>query len=239
LLHGRGETREERAGLFAWLGPSGLARAWERLVSPPIVREREAYLTETELSAINQSLALVPFRGVVVVCPYMPNPYAGGDSAARIERYTETLMRDVLPAVYERIPAASKEPQKTGIAGVSLGGAVALEVYVRRPALFGCLGTVQGAYGKALAPALARRIAEAAGLPERSVYVATSDSDPYCAANERLSRELETRGVPVRFSRRKGPHSQGWLVEIGSLELLSWHDRALRGQGETGRVRGG
>jgi predicted esterase len=237
LLHGLGETRDERAGRFAWLEPYGLARAWERLITPPVAREREAYVPDAELETLNRSLARDPFRGLVVVCPYMTNPYAGGDPAARLERYTETLVRDVLPAVYERVPAASKAPRATGVAGVSLGGAVAIEVYLRRPAQFGTLGTVQGAYGAGLGVVLGRRIAQAEGVPGRSVYVSTSDGDPYCTANERLARELETQSVPVRYSRRKGPHSQGWLIEIGSLELLAWHDRALRGDVETGRVR--
>jgi enterochelin esterase-like enzyme len=142
----------------------------------------------------------------------------------------------MLPAVRERVSAASREPAHTGIAGVSLGGAVALEVFVRKPRLFATLGTVQGAYGVNLGALFARRIVEAESVPGRAVYVSTSHGDPYRAANERLARELEQRGMPTRLSVRKGPHSQAWLIEIGSLELLLWHDRALRGEVETGRV---
>jgi enterochelin esterase-like enzyme len=173
---------------------------------------------------------------MVVVCPFMPNPYSGGDGGARLERYASALERDILPAVRERVSAASREPAHTGVAGVSLGGAVALEVFVRKPALFATLGTVQGAYGANLAATFARRISDAEAVPGRAVYVSTSHGDPYRAANERLARELEKRSVSTRLSVRKGPHSQGWLVEIGSLELLLWHDRALRGQLETGRA---
>jgi predicted esterase len=236
LLHGLGETRDERAGLFAWVGPYGLSRAWERLQHPPLVRERESYLAEPELDALNQSLSARPFQGPVVVCPFMPNPYAGGGSGNRLERYAKALEQEMLPAVRERVSAASREPAHTGIAGVSLGGAVALEVFVRKPRLFATLGTVQGAYGVNLGALFARRIVEAESVPGRAVYVSTSHGDPYRAANERLARELEQRGMPTRLSVRKGPHSQAWLIEIGSLELLLWHDRALRGEVETGRV---
>ena len=236
LLHGLGETGNERAGLFAWLGPYGLSRAWERLERPPLARLNEDYVSPAEFGELNASLAADPFRGAIVVCPFMPNPYAGGDAGPRLDRYASALEQQILPAVRARLPAASPEAAHTGVGGVSLGGAVALEVFLRKPTSFATLATVQGAYGKGLAATFARRIAEAESLEGRSVYVSTSLGDPYRAANERLARELTQRGIATRLSVRKGPHSQGWLTEIGSLELLLWHDRALRGQIETGRV---
>jgi predicted esterase len=234
-LHGLGETRDERAGLFAWQKRYGLARAWERLESPPLAREQRDYVSEAEYALLNQSLARNPFAGFLVVCPFMPNPYTG-DASTRLERYAETLTRDLLPAVREQVPAASPDPRCTGIAGVSLGGAVALEVFVRRPREFGTLGIVQGAFGTSLSKMFARRIVEADNPAGRAVYVSTSRGDPYRAANQRLARELGALGVPTRFSERKGPHSQDWLIEIGSLELLLWHDQALRGRPEQGSV---
>ena len=235
LLHGLGETREHRAGLFAWLGPYGLGRAWERLERPPLEREREAFVTASEYEELNRSLASDPFQGVIAVCPFMPNPYASTDSGTALERYARALVEDALPAVRARVPAAATDAARTCIAGVSLGGAVAVEALARQPAAFGALATVQGAYGKALAPVLARRIA-AAGAP-RAAYVATSTGDPYRAANVELAKQLEKHGIAAHASVRSGPHSQGWLVEIGSLELLLWCDRALRGK-PTARERG-
>jgi predicted esterase len=232
-LHGLGETRDERSGLFAWLGPYGLGRAWERLEHPPLARVRQDYVSEAEYALMTESLAKDPFAGLMVVCPFMPNPYTG-DAPTRLERYAEALTRDLLPALRERLPAASTDPRSTGIAGVSLGGAVALEVFLRRPREFGTLGIVQGAFGTNLSKMFARRIVDAIDPAGRAVYLSTSRGDPYRAANQRLARELETLGVPTRFSERKGPHSQDWLIEIGSLELLLWHDRALRGRVERG-----
>jgi len=226
LLHGLGETRDQRAGMFAWLGPYGLGRAWERLERPPLRREREPFVTETEYAELNRSLAAAAFQGVIAVCPFMPNPYSGGNSATRLERYARALVDEVLPEVRARFPAAAADGARTCIGGVSLGGAVALEVYVRQAAAFGALATVQGAYGKALAPVLARRIAEAG--PPRAAYVSTSSGDPYRAANVELEKQLHKLNVPAQLSLRTGPHSQGWLIEIGSLELLLWLDRALR-----------
>jgi hypothetical protein len=67
--------------------------------------------------------------------------------------------------------------------------------------------------------------------------VATSSFDPYRAANERLGRKLAELGLSARLSVRRGAHSQGFLREIGTLELLVWHDRALRGNVATGETR--
>lgn len=231
LLHGLGETHEQRAGLFAWLGPYGLGRAWERLEHPPLEREREAFVSAPEYAELNRSLADQPFQGLVAVCPFMPNPYASRDSSTRLELYARALVEEVLPGVRARVPAAAKDAARTCIAGVSLGGAVAIEVLVRQAAAFGALASVQGAYGTRLAPVLARRIAEA-GAP-RAAYVASSSGDPYRAANVELAKQLEKQNIPTQRSLRTGPHSQGWLVEIGSLELLLWCDRALRGQSAT------
>lgn len=232
LLHGLGETHDQRAGLFAWLGPYGLGRAWERLEHPPLEREREGFVTEPEYAELNRSLSDQPFQGLVAVCPFMPNPYASNDSGTRLELYARALAEEALPAVRARVPSAASEAARTCIAGVSLGGAVALEVLVRQAATFGALATVQGAYGKHLAPILARRVSEA-GAP-RAAYVATSSGDPYRAANVELAKQLEKHDIPTQRSLRTGPHSQSWLIEIGSLELLLWCDRALRARLQKG-----
>lgn len=235
LLHGLGETRDERAGLGAWLGPYGLRRAWARLAAPPVAREAHAYVSEAELSALNASVEARPFQGLVIACPFLPHASASG--LAGITRYARWLKETLLPALRERAGAASREVSATGIAGVSLGGYVALEAFLAEPSLFGSLGTVQGAFGAERAALYARRLAELGGARPPAVFVSTSTADPYRRANERLYRELEARGVPSRLSIRRGPHSQGWLREIGSLEMLLWWDRALRGAVESGEVR--
>lgn len=238
LLHGLGETKSERLGVDAWLTPYGAARAWQRLCRPPFVREKENHLSEAELAAFNRSLAAEPFAGTVLVCPFMPNPhrFAGGASSM-LDRYTQFLVEQLLPAVRARVPRASAERAATGIAGVSLGGYAALEVVLRAPRAFATVGTVQGAYRAAKAIEYARRIAELREPALSGVYVATSTADPYRAANERLAERLAASGVATRLSVRRGPHSQGFLREIGTPELLLWQDRALRGRIETGEVR--
>lgn len=233
LLHGLGETASERAGIDAWLGPYGLRRAWERLALPPVTREEQPYWSAPELSELNASLAAEPFRGLAIACPFLPRASASGLGIGRYARWLEQVL---LPAVRERAPSVSRDALATGLSGVSLGGYVSLEVFLQKPELFTTVGTVQGAFGADRAALYARRLAEVASKRRVGAFVSSSSADPYRRANERLYRELSARGVPARISVRRGPHSQAWLREIGSLEMLLWHDRALRGAFETGQV---
>jgi enterochelin esterase-like enzyme len=228
LLHGLGETNDEHAGSHAWLERYGLGRAWQGLLNPPLPRERPSFLSDDEDSARGQCLARRPFSGLCVICPYLPHPRTFAASDPKFERYAAWLGDALLPAVRDRVPEAARSPAQTGIAGVSLGGFVALQAALNRPLDYATVGSVQGAFGVELASSLARRLAASFRAPGRSVYIATSQSDPYRAANEALARQLVALGVPSALCLRPGPHSQTWLREVGSADLLLWHDRALR-----------
>jgi predicted esterase len=228
LLHGLGETNDEHAGTHAWLERYGLGRAWEALSHPPLPRDRPSFLSDAEDGARGQCLARRPFAGLCVVCPYLPHPRTLAASDPKFERYAAWLGDALLPAVRDRVPEATRSPAQTGIAGVSLGGFVALQAALNRASDYATVGSVQGAFGVELATSLARRLATSFRAPGRWVYVATSESDPYRAANEALVKQLIALGVPNALCLRSGPHSQPWLREVGSADLLLWHDRALR-----------
>jgi hypothetical protein len=96
------------------------------------------------------------------------------------------------------------------------------------PGAFSSLGVVQAAIGAASAASYAERIAsaiaEAGPVP---VHIETSSGDPYREPSRRLSEALLERGVPNQFRQSNGPHNQPWLREVGTLEMLLWHDRQL------------
>jgi len=225
LLHGLGETRSPELGLPAWLSAYGLASAWERLQSGDVKREQYDYLTPEEFAELNAALRARPFQGLCVVCPFLPNPYRGGDWVTSLARYASWLTEKLLPAVRSELGGAV-HAERAGLAGVSLGGFSALESFLQRPRTFVTLGSVQGAFSKIYAQAAARRLRESGEGP--AVYVATSTLDPYRVANEEFARSLQVAGANVHLRVRKGPHSQGWLREIGTLDALLWHDQALR-----------
>lgn len=228
LVHGLGETNDEHAGTRAWLERYGLGSAWEQLASQSLARAQPSLMSEAEHAARVSCAARQPFQGLCIVCPYLPPPRVTQASDPKFERYARWLSDALLPAVRDRVPEAARGPDQTGIAGVSLGGLVALRAGIHCAEHYSTVGSVQGAFGAGEAAYLASALAGRFRGPGRAAYVATSSFDPYRAANAALSQKLFAAGVRSEFCLRTGPHSQTWLREVGSLDLLLWHDRALR-----------
>jgi pimeloyl-ACP methyl ester carboxylesterase len=226
LLHGLGETGNEDLGIRAWAELYGLVKAYERLRRPPLRRtlERRPYFTEARQTELNRSLGAEPFRGLVLACPVTPNPYRAGPQS--LDHYADWIEKTLLPAVRER--AGLEKNTKIGLDGCSLGGYVALEVFLRKPELFATLGGVQSAFGVQAALRYADALAKTLQkVGPRRLHVETSSGDPYRKANEALSRKLTELGVKNDLVVPPGPHDQPWLREIGTLEMLLWHERAL------------
>lgn len=230
LLHGLGETASEILGIHAWGERYGLVSSYERLSRPPLQRtlERQRYLTDERLEELRTSLVARPFRGLVLVCPVTPNPHRAGPAQAVLDRYADWIESTLLPAVRRRAPIA-EGVFAAGIDGCSLGGYVGLEVFLRKPGLFGSVGSVQGAFGVAAANQYAERLAATVDrMGPRAIHLETSSWDPYLEANRAFSRRLTALGVPHELRIAPGPHDQPWLREVGTLEMLLWHDRQLQ-----------
>lgn len=227
FLHGLGETGEERAGAYAFIERYGLGEAWQRLKRPPIEKTRKrGEWTDARLTEVNSALAHDPFKGLVLVCPYMPMPNGPGDHDA----YARWLTGAVLPRVRRETPATD-EPAKTLLCGVSLGGYCSLEVMVRAAESFGAWAGVQTAVGDHMAPIYAERIAqrwEAAGKRGRPMLLLTSTLDHWKHSSEALSAAFEKKGLNSTYRVIPGPHDQPWLQEAGMIEALLWLDRAAR-----------
>ncbi|HWZ92528.1 MAG TPA: alpha/beta hydrolase-fold protein [Polyangiaceae bacterium] len=229
LFHGLGETESEALGIHAWCDRYGLPEAYARLVAPPVVRTlpSKRYLSDARLTEIDDELARTPVPDVNLVCPFTPNPFKETPSAPLLDRYAAYIEHALLPAAQAAAPTLAG-PEHTGVDGVSLGGYVALEIFLRKPALFGVVGTMQGAFGKALAEVYARRIAEvSAQLGPRRVHVTTSTFDPFRDASQLFALRLQERGQSVTLTLAEGPHDQTFLREAGSLEMLLYQARAL------------
>lgn len=225
LLHGLGETKSPKLGLKAWTELYGLLAAYRRLRRPPLAPGKHGYLTEQRRAELNRELAERPFGGVVTVCPVTPNVYARGPGS--LERYADWIADTLLPAARAHA-AVDPRSEATAVDGCSLGGYVALEVFLRKPELFGCAGSVQGAFSPQRAAAYAERIADVTRrVGPRRVHVQSSSRDPYRCAAERLARELGRLKVAHELTITPGPHDQPWLRESGTLEMLLWYDRAL------------
>jgi enterochelin esterase-like enzyme len=229
LFHGLGETESEALGIHAWQDRYGLPEAYARLAAPPVARTlaTKRYLSDQRLSEINRELAAAPFPDLNLVCAFTPNPFKVNPSAPLLDRYAAYIEQALLPAVRAALPSLAG-PQHLGVDGVSLGGYVALEIFLRKPELFGVVGTMQGAFGKALAEVYARRIAEAVTkVGPRVVHVTTTTFDPFREAALLLARRLKERGLNATLTLAEGPHDQTFLREAGTLEMLLFQAKAL------------
>lgn len=226
LLHGRGETASESLALRAWTELYGLLDAQRRLSAPPVEALAHPPPVNSErLSRINRQLARRPFGSLAIVCPVTPNPAKFQNRAQMFERYAAWLETSLVPAVRALVPSLDG---RVGLDGCSMGGYIGLEVYTRRPHAFTSFGVVQGAIGEWRVPGYVELFAQARerGL-ESAIHLQTSTRDPFRQATESLSRELDKRGVQNTLEVIPGAHDQPWLRQIGTLEMLLWHDRHL------------
>ena len=225
LLHGLGETGDQRLGAYAWVERYGLVTAYERLRRAPIARTgKRREWTDARLAEVNASLTATPFAGLCLVCPYTPNVHKLPNPPASLDAYAKWLTEVVLPRARADAPVHT-DPARTAIDGCSLGGHVALEVFLRKPDVFGAFGGVQSAFSEARAPAYADRLAAALTRTPRPLHLLTSEGDPFLPGNKKLAATLTKKGHPCDLRVLPGPHDQPWLREAGTIEMLLWHDR--------------
>ena len=235
LLHGLGETWDQGVGAFAWVERYGLGNAYARLRRPPVTRTSRltSLLPDARLAELNASLAARPFRGLAIACPFTPNVMKRSDPAAALDAYAGWLADVVVPRARSEAPVLA-DAAHTSLDGVSLGGYLGLEVFVRRPDVFGALGVVQSAMSPLKVPIYAEKIAAIhaaalkAGKPAPTFHIETTGSDPMYNLNLALANELTRRGVANDFVVLPGSHDQTFLREAGSMEMLLWHDRRPR-----------
>ncbi len=229
LLHGLGETGDERAGAFAWIERYGLGTSYDRLRRAPLARtSRRRDWTDARLAEVNALLAARPFRGLAIACPYTPNVARAARPAAALDGYARWLAEVVIPRARREAPVFA-DAARTALDGCSLGGFVGLEVFLRRPELFGAWGGVQPAFGAHRAPGYADRLEAAlARVGPRALHLETSSEDPFRASTEALAGALAKKGLPCDLRVLPGPHDQPWLREAGTIEMLLWHDARSR-----------
>jgi enterochelin esterase-like enzyme len=230
-LHGRGESlKGSRRGARGWFDDYELGRAMARLHQPPLQEsDFQGYVDDRRLRHLNQSLSVQPYAGLIVVCPFLPDVLRRENAFKEAGPLSAFIVDVLLPRVYAKTPAIGT-PATTGIDGVSLGGRAALLVGLSRPRAFGSVEALQAAIDGSEIERFVELGARAlADNPKLQFRLLTSDEDHFLRVNARLSSELESRGVRHRFLRVLGTHSYRFNRGPGSIEMLLYHDRVLRG----------
>ncbi len=232
-LHGHGESQKPPLeGAMGWPRDYALTRAVGRLASPPLTKDDyESFVTDTRLRDVNAELAARPFRGVIVACPFMPDgdvrstsPQMGPTTSSR----AEFILKMLLPRVRAETPARA-DAKSTGIDGVSFGGALALRIGLANSEAFGAVGAFQPALAQEEAAEYVQLAQNARARNKTlALNLVTSDGDYFRLAVLATHEALRENGVPCSLLESEGPHDYAFNRGPGSLELLLFHDRALR-----------
>jgi enterochelin esterase-like enzyme len=227
-LHGRGEAMKGPIdGVMGWPRDYALLRAIERLCAPPLTgADLEGFFDPKRLAETNASLAIAPFRGLIVVCPYLPDVDLHKPNGA-IKDYGRYLLETVLPRVRAELPALPS-PSAIGIDGVSLGGAVSLRVGLGNPGAFGAVGSLQAAIGDDQVAELTELARQArARNPSLALRLLTSNEDYFRGAIAHASAAWKAAGIDHDYADVPGPHDYPFNRGPGAIEMLLWHDRRL------------
>jgi hypothetical protein len=232
-LHGRGESvRGLEAGARGWVDDYDLGRAISRLGSPPLMREDfRGFVDDARLARINASLATRPFRGLVVVCPWVPDilSYRDRPNLDAALPFGTFVVDELLPRVLAETPARA-ERSSMGIDGVSLGGRASLVVGFAHADRFGAIGTLQAAVQESESGAIAGRARAALAHGALRIRLVTSDRDPFAPAIAQLHGAFDEGRIEHEYLVIPGPHDYAFNRGPGGIEMLLWHDRVLRGE---------
>lgn len=228
-FHGKGESvLGPTRGYAAWVDRYGLSDAYAALLAPPLTAGAFGGLVrDRELSALNAELREHAFRGVLAIGVYTPDLLADANDAEALARYATWVADVLVPKIQKTFSVASTQPRQVGVDGVSLGGMVALEVGLRHPERFGSVGSMQPAI-RGREAVLAQLASEARGQHRQQIRLLSSDADPLLPVTRTLSSELRKRRVAHQLLVTPGGHDYAFNRGPGAIELLRFHDRALR-----------
>jgi dienelactone hydrolase len=228
-FHGKGESVLGPArGYSAWVDRYGLGNAYSALLAPPLTADAFGGLVrDTELASLNAELAGHAFQGVLAVGVYTPDLLPEARDSEALESYASWVADVLVPRIQKTLPVASTQPRQVGVDGVSLGGMVALEVGLRHPQVFGSVGSMQPAI-RGREAALADLAAQARATEHQHIRLLSSDADPLLPVTRTLSSELRKRHVAHQLLVTPGGHDYAFNRGPGAIELLRFHDRALR-----------
>jgi enterochelin esterase-like enzyme len=167
---------------------------------------------------LDNLLAEKKAKPMIVVMPNgsMPRPAGaapgGGGFGAAQERFTNELMKDVVPAVEKNFRVLT-DAEHRAIAGLSMGGGQTLRVVTTHPDQFAYVGVWSaGVRSAADFEAQAKAFLDSADTINKQVKlfsVSVGDKDFALAGSKTLSEVLTRRGIKNEFHTSGGGHT--WI----------------------------
>jgi hypothetical protein len=222
---GAGEcARNPRDGALAWLYYYKTDEAIRALKNNRVTPDDFRGLVKPpHLNDFNRRLKARPYGGIILACPSSPllSPLVG----LEYPEYEEYIMNELVPALKKRYRVADG---RVGVDGVSMGGARSMYYGFKYPEVFASIGSIQGAFGPYfdIYRHFVGRHSEI--LKKRSIQLVTSDHDPMAPSVEKMHHLLVEHSIRHRYLKLTGPHDYIFNQGPGALELLVFHDRALR-----------
>ena len=227
-LHGRGESlKGAERGSEGWLLDYALREQLARLQHPPLTRDDFRGLIQADaLERINRSLVKEPYRGLVLVFPYVPDRFRGESGWGEAARVAHFFAHTLWPKLREEAPVDGN----LAIDGVSLGARLSWMVGCAQPELFRVVSGTQMALIEAEVPYFVERSLRARKRNAKLLFrVVSSDADVFQPVSKALSEALRAASIPHEQRRLRGAHGYRFNRGPGGLEMLLYHDRKLRG----------
>ena len=227
-LHGWGETlRGVDRGALGWSRDYELGASDAELRRQPLRAEAFlGFVDADRFGRLRRDLAARPYRGLVVVAPFTPD-VLDADAGTLQHAFDAWVVSELVPRARRELPVL-REREATGIDGVSLGGLHALEIGLAHPETFGVVGALQPAVRNRVDRVLAR-YSPSASRPVQRVRLVTSHDDVYRRDVTALDVAMRARGIEHDVRVVAGPHDYVFNRGPGGVEMLLFHDRALRG----------
>lgn len=221
---GAGEcARPPRDGALAWIGYYKTDQAMVALKNNKLqASDFRGLASAQEVREFNKRLEAHPFQGVILACPYSPPLTAGG----RLEDpdYELFIMEELIPSLIKHYRVA---PGMIGVDGVSMGGTRSMYYGFKYPDIFRSIGSLQGSFSPFMDRYRELVVKNRALLKDRSIQLVTSDRDYLAPSVKKMSRMLESEGIPHSYLVLGGPHDYIFNQGPGSLALLVFHNQAL------------
>ncbi len=225
VLHGRGEAQKSpERGARAFIDDYALEQSWQWLTAEPHARIAPPDVPPTFRKAVESQLDAQPFRGMVVVMPYLPDRFKGPEVFANAPEYARVLA-EVIERVKAELPVR-QEPQAWALDGISLGGRVAMACAPELATHIGAQGAVQAAIDERELALFAELLDKARKRnPELRHTLATSEHDYFRGVLEQHHQLLQRRLLTHDWVVLPGDHSYAFNRGPGVTHLLLTYDR--------------